>query len=160
MSGALISSQADVIPFTLYMDGGVDSPATGKGLFIEYNTTSQILSLVAGYGSGTSGIDLIGDFTAAHIHNADTSIFKPLSNTQFPVGSTKSGVLLGTVDYSGFPSELTELLNGMQYVNVHSTFKPGGEIYGNLIPTIVPEPGTIALLGLGASGLLAFRRRK
>ncbi len=49
-----------------------------------------------------------------------------------------------------------DLLNNLTYINVHSNRNTGGEIRGQLI--VVPEPGTIGLLALGAIGLLARRR--
>ena len=158
LTGVLASARADIVPFTLTLDGsnaGTGSPATGSGLYIAYDTDTQILSLVAGYGSGTGGIDLVGDFTVSHIHNADTSVFQGLDNLPFPGGSTKSGLLTGTIDYSGSASAQAELLSGVQYVNVHSSTNPGGEISGNLTP--VPEPTVLALAGLGISSLLIFR---
>ena len=160
LSGILATAQAEIIPFTVSLDGpqaGNASPATGSDLFIEYDTTSQILSLVVGYGSGTGGVDLTGDFTAAHIHRSVGTVFEGLTNVPFPAGSAVSGLLLGTIDYSASPAEEIELLGGLQYVNVHSTIFNGGEIRGNLTP--VPEPTTLALLGLGVSGLLVLRRR-
>jgi hypothetical protein len=44
------------------------------------------------------------------------------------------------------------------YMNVHDGTFPGGEIRGVL--TVVPEPSSLALLGLSAGGLLFWMRRR
>jgi hypothetical protein len=53
---------------------------------------------------------------------------------------------------------LAGLASGRAYLNIHTTAFPGGEIRGFL--TEVPEPGSIALFGLGAAGLAALQRRR
>ena len=50
------------------------------------------------------------------------------------------------------------ILSGNAYLNVHSSVFPGGEIRGFLDP--VPEPASVALLGIGVVALLSGRRRQ
>lgn len=50
------------------------------------------------------------------------------------------------------------LASGRAYLNIHTSNFPAGEIRGFLTP--VPEPGSIALIGLGALGLAGLRRRR
>jgi hypothetical protein len=58
--------------------------------------------------------------------------------------------------------QVTELEDGLMYMNIHDTTFPGGEIRGQLDP-IVPEPANIGLIGIGfavtAVGVAARRRR-
>ena len=56
---------------------------------------------------------------------------------------------------------LAALQNGLGYLNVHSTFRPGGEIRGNL--HAVPEAGTWAMMLIGFGGVgfaMRYRRPK
>ena len=55
-------------------------------------------------------------------------------------------------------AQLANILEGRSYINFHTTQFTGGEIRGNIAP--IPEPGTMALLGMGLAGLAARRRQK
>lgn len=48
------------------------------------------------------------------------------------------------------------LNNGTAYLNIHSTTFGGGEIRGFL--NVVPEPGTLVLVGIGVFGLFGMQR--
>lgn len=71
------------------------------------------------------------------------------------IGGTKQ-----PFDSVGISGATTELFNGDLYVQIHTVNFPNGELRGQL--TVVPEPGTTALLGLGfgALGLSRFKARR
>lgn len=100
-------------------------------------------------------LGLSGNSTAAHIHGplpATGVLFNLATLTTF--GGT-SGSFSGNV--TGLSAQnIADLNAGNLYVNIHSSTFGGGEISG--IITLVPEPGTLALLGLGL-GALAWHRR-
>lgn len=118
-------------------------PVTGTGSGnaisggITFNTDTSTLSYAMGYGSAAGFTDLTGAATGVHIHGpaaagAEASVLFDLATSHFPaVNPTKGGVIFGSVVLT--PTQATNLLNGQNYVNIHTTANSEGEIRGQLI---------------------------
>lgn len=161
------------------LSGAGESPPTSPGTgFAEvtFDGVAHMLTVDVTF----SG--LLGTTTASHIHaptaapltgNAGVATQTPFF-TGFPIGVT-SGTYNHTFDTTlastwnsayiaangGTPAGAeaafaTALQGGEAYMNIHTNQFPGGEIRGFLV---IPEPSTLALAGIAATGLLARRRR-
>jgi hypothetical protein len=176
-SGLMSASAADFV-YSVTFSGPNESPANaspgiGTGT-VDYNDATHFLTLQAVF----SG--LTGTTTASHIHAATVSPFSGTAGVAtttpslagFPLGATSGAfgpaVLDLTLASSYNPSYVTAhgnttagaeaalataMASGEAYWNIHTTVFGGGEIRGFLVA--VPEPGTLALAGLGAIGLAA-----
>lgn len=184
VGGLGLNGAAHAIPITYQADlnGAAASPpnaSPGTGFAsVVYDSLAHTLSVDVSF----SG--LLGNTTAAHIHCCTAA---PLMGTAgvatqtptfigFPLGVT-AGTYTGVFDLTlassfnpafvtanggtaaGAEAALTDGLEAARaYFNIHTSAFGGGEIRGFLQP--VPEPGTIALLGLGLAGIGAVRRKK
>ena len=126
-------------------DPAVVSPATGMGTVI-LDTDLATDNLF--WDISFSG--LLGSVNAAHFHGPAAA-------------GTNAGILLNIGQISGLTSPMTgsatitdlqeaQILAGLWYVNIHTSSFGDGELRGQ-----VPEPGTLALLALGALGVFAAK---
>jgi len=179
---SLMSAHAALLQYSVSLDGPSESPANaspgiGSGT-VNYDDSAHTLQLQVSF----SG--LTGTTTASHIHAPTASPFSGTAGVAtttpsfagFPLGVT-SGSYSDTLDLTaassynpafitangGTPAGAESALaaamaGGKAYWNIHSSTFGGGEIRGFLVP--VPEPSTVALLGLGAGALVWRLRRR
>ena len=176
--------------FTANLTGSQEVPpnassATGFGTFILNDAMTALT-----YNITVSGIDFTGtqtanpndNLSAAHIHapgapgviagvvfgffgapfnetNPNDRVLTPFASG---VGGTVSGVWnAGEGNGTTLTAQLANLLAGNAYVNFHTLPNfPGGEIRGQLSETPLPAALSLFATGLGALGLLGWRRKK
>lgn len=168
------------ILFTATLTGAQENPpnastASGTASFV-LNDAQTALTFEA----TINGLDFTGSQTPdtadnllnAHIHAGATGgpgtnagvvwgfIGSPFNDTNpgnvvvTPFASGVGGMVTGTWDAlegqnTNLATQLPSILGGLSYINFHTTQFGGGEIRGQI--TQVPEPATLALLGIGVA---------
>jgi hypothetical protein len=130
---AFAPARADRV-FTAILSGSQNVPpirevtATGSATLLLNDAQTQVSYHIEYDG-------LAGTEIASHIHNATPAQNGPIVFT-LPPGNPKDGV------WNLTPQDVTELIAGRLYVNIHSDQYLTGEIRGNLMEQIVPVEET------------------
>lgn len=159
---ASVSAHATVWQFAISADGGQVVPgssSTGTGVgTMSYDDSNNFFTL----DMTMTGIAAPGalDITSTTLYmgaqgQAGTQI-DDLSVLCNWFGSNGNYQLFAPVFYVFPQQHEQDLMNGNVFLQVNTNANPNGEIRGQFTP--VPEPATLAILGLGA--LAALRRRR
>ncbi len=132
------------------------SPATGSGTL----HLDPIYKTI-GYDINYSGLGLGSSYSASHIHGpagpgTNAGVLFPLVNFPANGTNTKAGRLFGSTT-ALTASQVTNLQNGLHYVNIHSTTFSSGEIRGQIARLSLPvftawRPTWIPLVRWGRAG--------
>jgi hypothetical protein len=154
------SSASALGTHTLYatMNGANEVPFNSSG---GGGTCTVTLDDVTGAVSVTGSFTgLTSTATAAHIHG----LAGPGVNAGIIVGLTETGGTSGSVGGGGTltPGEITGMLNGLTYINIHTTSNPGGEIRGQVLAAVPALPWSyavvLAVLALVGGAFVLTRR--
>ena len=138
-------TRAAIINLQAVLDGLQEVPpvatlGSGTGMFTLDTGTGD-------FNYNISFAGLLAPETASHIHKAQAGVNGGVVFS-LPLGSPKVGLIVLS------PAQQADLLAGLYYVNVHSSFRPGGEIRGQI--SEVPEPASAGLAAIGGLCIAAL----
>ena len=133
---------------------GINAVGSAGAALVVFNTSTNELSWDIAY-EGLSGTT-----TAAHFHGpAAAGVNGGVQVNINPTTGISADILSGSTVLSD-QGQIDDLLAGLWYINIHSTVFPGGEIRGQVSPTIVPEPSVFAILSSVAALLFVIGYRR
>lgn len=150
-------SQAQFLFFHADLTGTQEVPANASPAIGFADAVLNVPTSVLSFTTTWSG--LLTPTSNGHIHTAPIGVSGPVV---IPFPGLTLGNTFGTYtnNFTLTPGQVADLVAGLDYVNIHSTGLPGGEIRGQLlaVPGAVPEPSTYALGGAALLAWLACRR--
>lgn len=166
--------------------GGAPRPASFGTATFTLNDAGTALSFSASIFNidftGAQTADVNDNMVAGHLHASPTAVAgtngpvvwgffgAPLNDNNpndvvlSPFASGVGGIISGKWDLTEgnnttLTAQLSNILGGTAYINIHTTQFGGGEIRGQITAPI-PEPETYALMLCGLAALAMVRRRR
>ena len=114
--------------FVFHLSGDQEVPPSGStargGCYAQFDSVASSLSLVCTHNVGSPAV--------AHIHRALPGVNGPivfdLGDPSSPIEATWTGMT---------PTDVSDLLGGRIYLNIHAAGRPDGEIRGQILPRTV-----------------------
>jgi Cu/Zn superoxide dismutase len=144
--------RGQIVPLNALIDGAqevppIATPATGWGTFTINTGTNELNYYIAF--SGLSSAEVGAHIHGSVLHGASGGVDHAL-----PAGSPK----VGTWNYP--ESKEAAIVFGQEYVNIHSSNFPAGEIRGQIVPLVTPIDGAQEVPPVATSaagiGLISF----
>jgi len=156
-----LSAQAVTFTYTAALNGFQEVPPTNsQGIAMIVLTLDD--NTLNATGTGTISNMWGQNLTGFHIHQAPYGVNGPVIVNIGP-GAINLGA--GTINFNvnlgaNFASVKSVLDARNGYFNIHTDLFPSGEIRGQIQPDPIPEPATMAALGLGAAAIIRRRMKK